>query len=113
MCGETRGESSRAWAAANLQAFWTVALEKGHIRRLAGKQEQRRTGLLPVAAEFLQQPRRGRHQPLLVAFAVADVQLHPRAVDVGQLQVCGFGQETNNASRMKNQFAGPARELVA
>ena len=39
----------------------------------------------------MQQPRRERHEPLLVPFAVHDLELHPLAVDVGHLQVSRFG----------------------
>ena len=68
---------------------------------LARKEERPRAGLLPVVAEFLQQSRREGHESLLAPFAVADVELHARAVDVVDLQVRGFAQEP--ARRIQRQ----------
>ena len=91
----------RASAAASLQAFWIVALDRGTSGVLPGKRNVVGARLLPVLAEFLQQPRRERHESLLAPFAVPDVELHPRAVDVGDLQVRGFAQP--QARRIQGQ----------
>ena len=57
-----------------------------HIGRLAGEQIVRRTIDFPVLAKFVQQSRRHRNDACLLAFAIADSQLHPLAVDVAVSQ---------------------------
>ena len=62
------------------------------VRSFAGKQKLAGTVLLPVRPQFLQQSRRQRHESLLGPLAVGDPDLHPRRVDIGDLQVGCFGK---------------------
>ncbi len=61
------------------------AIGQGACRLGARKQPGRRSILTPVIAPHLQQPRRHRHQPLLLSFAVANVQHQAGAIDVPDL----------------------------
>jgi hypothetical protein len=57
------------------------------VRSFAGKQKLAGTVLLPVRPQFLQQSRRQGHESFLRPLAVGDPDLHPRRVDIGDLQV--------------------------
>jgi hypothetical protein len=68
-----------------------LADAEGGVGRLAGEQPTLGTIATPRIAELPQQQGRQGHQAVLVSLGGADVQEHPLAVDVGDVQGDGFG----------------------
>ena len=83
-----------------------LADAEGAVRPLSGEQPALWTVATPIIAELFRQEGGQGHQAILVPLGTADVQEHPLAVDVGDVQGDDFGDAQSGT------IGGGERRLV-